>query len=446
MRYLTKSAHAFVLVLLALSGCLPERMPPAPVETNRPLFKNFDPSDSTTIAVPLRDPVVMNFNETMDLRSFDDNFSLFSTSGEIPGTFSQNDQDSTVTFTPSQDMYPAEIHIAEIRGGVKDIHGNSMSIEEDFAIRTWFFTEGEYSRDGYAHIYVTDRVEDKIHVIGQFDHPVGEITSVQRPRGLAITPDGSRLLVVNNISNGRLSVFDAATEQKLADVAVGRGPTDVETDGINAYVVNLSAKTISVVSLASLSEITVVDFPDGFRPRHIALAGGKLFLTSNNLSDKGTVKILDQSSLAELETLRGVLVNQRSATAEASSDGRVVYIPEERSPRIAIIEVAGNAVLPAIASPVPQNTDAALGAGYAFVGVNGGMIFKIDLATHAVVDSVIVDTNVEGVALVAGGEILYATTPNDTSVMVFETNTMTRLGRAVLGTTIQKLAAGKVKF
>ena len=63
-----------------------------------------------------------------------------------------------------------------------------------------------------------------------------------------------------------------------------------------------------------------------------------------------------------------------------------------------------------------------------------------------VVDSAFVDTNVEGVALLAGGEILYATTPNDTSVVVFETSTMTRLGRARIGTTIQQITAGSAKF
>jgi len=442
----TKHRFAPLLVLTAalITGCLPDRMPPKPVEITRPRFKNFDSSDSTRIAVPLRDPVIMHFNEPMDPASFKDNFSLFSASRNVPGTFTA--QDSTVIFTPSEDMAAAEIQHVIIRGGVKDANGNSMSIEEGFFISTWFFTEGEYSRGGYGHVYVTDRVADALHLVGDFDRPAGQITDLQRPRGLALTPDGSKLLVVNNIANGLLSVYDAASEQKTSDVAIGRGPNDVATDGAFAYVVNVSAKTISVVDLAALSEVAVIDFPDGFRPRHIALAGDRLLLTSNNLADKGTVKILDKNTRAEVATLSGVLVNQRSARAAATPDGRLVYIPEERSARIAVVDPQAAAVVATTESPVPQNTDVAVDNDFAYVSVNGGWIFKFELGSHSVADSAFVGTNVEGVALVPGGEILYASAPNDTAALIFETSTMTRLGRAPLSTTIQKLIAGAVKF
>src|SRR4030042_3288292 len=70
------------------------------------------------------------------------------------------------------------------------------------------------------------------------DYPV-DIASKQSSSCIALTPDGSTLLVVNPDSNS-LSLVDTATRSLLAEIPVGLDPRTVAVDdaGNRAYVAN----------------------------------------------------------------------------------------------------------------------------------------------------------------------------------------------------------------
>jgi len=138
----------FGLVLIILSGCLPDRMAPDPVDINRPKFLGFGAQDSAAINVALNHPVTMIFNRRMDLSTFPGNFTLQSISGPVGGTFTLADNaDSVVIFTPGANMEQAEVYTAYVGGGVRANNGMSRLSpnEPDVPETIWFFTTGQYA-------------------------------------------------------------------------------------------------------------------------------------------------------------------------------------------------------------------------------------------------------------------------------------------------------------
>ena len=89
----------------------------------------------------------------------------------------------------------------------------------------------------------------------------------------AMTPDGSRLLVVNTPDN-RLSVFDATGSGlvRVAEIPVGMEPVSVAARSNNeAWVVNNLSDDVSVVDLATLH--TRATLRVGDEPNDVVFAG-----------------------------------------------------------------------------------------------------------------------------------------------------------------------------
>lgn len=91
------------------------------------------------------------------------------------------------------------------------------------------------------------------------------------------------LLVVNKTA-ATLAIVDPATGQVVATVPTGDGPHEVVTNGTLAFVGNYGSQTpgnsFSIIDLATLKEVTRVDLGPIHRPHGLAVAQGRLFLTS----------------------------------------------------------------------------------------------------------------------------------------------------------------------
>lgn len=441
---------SFSIVLVA---CLPDRMPPEPVEIDRPLFSTFSPEDTNAFAVPLDDPITMFFNEEMDPESFYGNFVLSSGTDTIEGAFGGSD--TVVTFTPTENMQAARVYIAEVLGGIKDMNGNSMSIdptEEQYRHTTWQYTTGEYSDGGFHRIYVSDKVEgDKLYVLGNFDVFLNEVTGVsESSEGISITPDGSRLLIVSNILEGKVAVINPSTEQVIGEIFVGTGPTEIISTDDVAYVVNRSGKTISILDLGTLTETGTISFADGFRPRHIALAndGGELYITSqaSTGADKLKLKIINTSTLAEIATLDSILTGNRSAAVAVSADGEYLIIPEERSSLVTILDISTRTVSESFELPLPQNTDIAVYGDNVFISSNGGAIYRVDGITFTIADSAKVTAGVTSLDITPAGELLYAASPQDSAIFIIETHDMQIIRRPQIDGVAERIAIGALKY
>ncbi len=105
---------------------------------------------------------------------------------------------------------------------------------------------------------------------------------------MAVTPDGTRAYVTNNVG-GTVSVIDTATNTVIdGPIDVGGLPLTVAVspDGTRAYVAN-SPGTVSVINTANNKLVTTVKFSDNAIPLALAVspygpAAGNLYVATSS--------------------------------------------------------------------------------------------------------------------------------------------------------------------
>jgi YVTN family beta-propeller protein len=112
------------------------------------------------------------------------------------------------------------------------------------------------------------------------------------PSALALTPDGTRLLVTNAGSNSVIKIDTATNRGTTLAIAVGRGSSSiaVSADSKYAYVTNAVDGSVTVITLAYSSTKTIKDV--GISPSDVVVAGNKVYVP--NLG--GTVAVLSAAS------------------------------------------------------------------------------------------------------------------------------------------------------
>ncbi len=164
---------------------------------------------------------------------------------------------------------------------------------------------------GFANIakatsvmYVGSTSDDKLYIyeINSFGHVLaGTVQVGKNPRGVAVSPDGSRVYVVNKDSK-TVSVIDAASHQKITDINVGNSPesTVIDPDGSRLFVVNVKDNNVSVIDTKKVGidpNPILVNLPVGSDPAGIAIGsynGQKRLHVANWTS--GTISNFDISS------------------------------------------------------------------------------------------------------------------------------------------------------
>lgn len=157
----------------------------------------------------------------------------------------------------------------------------------------------------------TSVAEDFTHFESAHVHPI------------ALTLDGSRLLVVNTPDN-RLSVFDlsGATPVRVAEIPVGLEPVSVSVRNADeAWVVNQLSDDVSVVDLNTLHVKATLAVGD--EPNDVVFAGEpqRAFVSVGN---EDVVKVYDPANLTAVPTV--IAVNGRQPRSLVrSADGSKVY-------------------------------------------------------------------------------------------------------------------------
>ena len=90
------------------------------------------------------------------------------------------------------------------------------------------------------------------------------------PYGVAVTGDGSRILVTNQHA-AAVTVIDAARLEIVATVAVGPYPEGIAVAGPRAYVANWFSDDVSVIDLATWRETARIKVAEG--PRTVLAVG-----------------------------------------------------------------------------------------------------------------------------------------------------------------------------
>jgi hypothetical protein len=177
-----KTLWLITLSIFFISSCIDERMPPEPVEINRPEFVKFDPVDGDGLNVSLNSTIQAHFNEQMDLNTFPGNFIVEGISGEIKGTFSYGASDTIVVYSPLTNYQEAEVYTVTISGAVKDINGNSWisPVEDEVTNSTWFFTQGQYSEQGFPYVFVRDKTsKNQIYRTGNLNSYIRQLVLIR---------------------------------------------------------------------------------------------------------------------------------------------------------------------------------------------------------------------------------------------------------------------------
>ena len=149
-------------------------------------------------------------------------------------------------------------------------------------------------------------------------------------RAIALTADGTILLVVNPDSNS-LTLIDTATQAVIAEVATGRDPRTVAVAGGRAYVSNRGSRTVSVVDIDRRE--TVAEVEAGYRPYGVVAdpARDRVYVS---LQGEGRIISLDA---ATYEVLSSRPVPALPSGLALSSDGERLYVTHLLSAAVTVL-------------------------------------------------------------------------------------------------------------
>ncbi len=210
--------------------------------------------------------------------------------------------------------------------------------------------------------YVANNFSGTVSVIDTATNAVTTtITVGNNPKGVAVSPDGSQVYVVNqcasssNCTYGTVSVIDTATDLVTDTIPVGSGSIGVAVspDGSRVYVTNLNSNTVSVIDTAT-GQVTDT-IPVGISPEGVAVSpdGSRVYVTNQCASSSsnctnGTVSVIDTAS--GLVTA-SIPVGSEPIGVAVSPDGSHVYVTNFGSNTVSVIDMAT-----AVTATIPVGT------------------------------------------------------------------------------------------
>jgi len=160
------------------------------------------------------------------------------------------------------------------------------------------------------------------------------------PAGMAMSPDGSRLYVAENLIN-LLAVIDTQTQTVIASIPVGQQPWGVAVHPTlpQVYVTNRVDKTVSIVDTEQLQEIATVQTGNGPNAVAVSPNGGKIFV-ANATSDDLTVFDVNAPGAARRISLRPFAEARPGTSPNGlafSPDGARLYVANAWDNDLAIV-------------------------------------------------------------------------------------------------------------
>lgn len=292
--------------------------------------------------------------------------------------------------------------------------------------------------------YITNYGSNTVSVIDTGANKVTVTVPVgNSPLGVAVSPDWSRIYVVNSGAPGFVSVIDAAQNVVTATVPVGNYPAGVAVspDGSHVYVANSSDNTVSVIAAATNTVIATVgagtaqfNYPYGVA---VSPDGSRVYVTN---SWGNTVSVITTVN----NTVAGaIVVGNGPISVDVSADGSRVYVANLGGNTVSVITTATNPCLQTCANavatvgggnPSPFNMpfDVAVtpdGSHVYVANFGGNTVSVIATATNTVTATVPVGNFPAGVAVTPDGSHVYVAnfgdSPGTVSVISTATNSVT---------------------
>jgi YVTN family beta-propeller protein len=273
--------------------------------------------------------------------------------------------------------------------------------------------------------YITNATSNNVSVIDTATNKVTTTIPVGSfPFGVAVAPDGRRAYIANDGSE-TVSVIDTATNKVIATIGTrGSVGIAVSPDGRRVYAANLLDQSISVIDTGTNTLIATV--PVSIFPYDVKVAGKKVYVTNCTAqcssSSPGTVTVLDAATNKVIATI-SVAPTTNAPGLAVSPDGRRVYVTNEISDNVPVIDTATDTVIATI--PVGDSTSAAVSPDgtKVYIPNRGNHVAVVDAATNEVITST---------GFINGGLFGVSVTPDGRKVFVanFDANTVTVIDTA----------------
>jgi YVTN family beta-propeller protein len=242
-----------------------------------------------------------------------------------------------------------------------------------------------------SRAYVTNELEATVSVVDIATNAMIETISVGiLPRDVAITPDGSRAYIANAGSD-TLSVIDTATNQVINIIPGLADPVQVAItpNGSRAYVANqgFSPPAVSVIDTVSNMVIASISIPRG-TPRDVAITpdGSRAYVPAGGV---GVVWVIETATNTVVASIEGLSLVESVAI---TPDGTRAYVPQVTADSVAVIDTATNAVVATIGglSILPQGVEITPDGSRVYVTSRllSGPVWVIDSVSNSVIATI----------------------------------------------------------
>jgi YVTN family beta-propeller protein len=195
------------------------------------------------------------------------------------------------------------------------------------------------SRDGTRVYVLHSTAPAAVAAIDTATNTVVGLTSLPaaQARGMALTPDGTKLYVSTSAAN-RVIVVGTAPMSVMATIPVGSFPlgVDISPDGSRAYVATVFSNAVSVIDTTTNTVIATVPVGNAPRSARVSPDGTRAYV-ANSLSN--SVSVIDTGTNTTVAT---VLIEYIPRTLDFSPDGSRAYVANQQG--VQVIDTASQAV------------------------------------------------------------------------------------------------------
>lgn len=187
-------------------------------------------------------------------------------------------------------------------------------------------------------VLVAVNADDRVAVIDTATRAIVATIPVAKPHTIAVTPDGRRAYVSSQ-EPGRfaLVIVDLATRAIVGNIALDKPPRDLEFghDGRALYFTLAGVPAVQV--LDPTTDKVVAQIATGVSP-HIANFFANTRVGAIVVQGPGELQLFDPATNT---TTRSIAVGKQPHWLDASADGAQIYVTNEGSNSVSVVDLAG---------------------------------------------------------------------------------------------------------
>ena len=325
-------------------------------------------------------------------------------------------------------------------GSVLEVNWKAMEVERTFTLGGR--AQGMAMSADRKELYVADELGNVLRVVNlQSGATVATVPLESGGEGLALSADGARLYV-GLVFAGKVQVLDRAARTTINVINTGGTPREIATDP--------TRKRTLVANEAGW--VDIIDTlppppppPDSGLIARISAPGGPLGIAVSS-QRVGYVGQINTNAVARFDLTTNTVtstigVGSLPCFIVFNAAGTTAYVANLGSDNVSIIDVASGTqtdVIPVTGDPLPV---AISGDGTTlFVTTNVNKLFKIDIATKAVLGSIDLPATSHHLLMHPNDNLLYVATRDAGSVLEVDWRSMTVVRTFTLGGRTQGMA------